>query len=537
MRARSDSTAEQASPPYVFISYAHEPDSTVHHDQVWRLYELLRAGGIDARLDLVAAGQRQDWPLWMADQIRNAEHILVIASARYREHAHGHSEPEVGQGVQWEARLIRDAFYRDQRALNRFLPVVLPGQTIDGVPDFLGPATSTVYHVCELTPTGVEPLMRLLTHQPRYSEPPLGTQPVLAPQQPSVDQEQANRPGRRLSSRRTMLLGGLLAMSAASVPTALILSQPSRSGTPPARIPTTPPTGPAIVSAYRVLTGNSKVDAVAFSPHGDTLASSNEDGSIRLWNTTTWHPTDVLTTTGSAWALAYSPDGGTLAGGDGNSATVTLWDTATKHATTLTGQVNDVFSVAFSPDGKYLASGSPYDTVEVWDVASKRRIAHIFANVSVNAVAFNQNRDSLAFGCHDGTVQLWDVPSGTKTTSFAGHTSAVESVAFSPNWAILASGSNDLTVRLWDVSTGDNISILRGHTGWIESVAFSPDGSIVASASNDFTIRLWSVGVDKTIAILRGHTGWVESVAFSPDGRTIASASTDNTIRLWKVPR
>jgi hypothetical protein len=29
--------------------------------------------------------------------------------------------------VQYEARLIRDLFYRDQTDLGRFLPVVLPG--------------------------------------------------------------------------------------------------------------------------------------------------------------------------------------------------------------------------------------------------------------------------------------------------------------------------------------------------------------------------------------------------------------------------
>ncbi|HEY1574124.1 MAG TPA: hypothetical protein VGG05_22475 [Pseudonocardiaceae bacterium] len=36
------------------------------------LWVLLRSHGIDAHLDLLAAQQRQDWALWMADQVREA---------------------------------------------------------------------------------------------------------------------------------------------------------------------------------------------------------------------------------------------------------------------------------------------------------------------------------------------------------------------------------------------------------------------------------------------------------------------------------
>ncbi|MCR6490599.1 TIR domain-containing protein [Amycolatopsis sp. OK19-0408] len=168
-------------PLVVFISYARDPADPAHDEAVRRLWTFLRTCGIDARLDLGVADRRLDWTLWMGQQVREADYILVIASPAYRERAEGRSGPDRGRGVQWEARLIRDAFYAEQDAMHRFLPVVLPGQSTAGVPDFLAPASSTVYTVSDFTVEGAEPLLRVLTDQPEIVEPPLGVVPVLAP--------------------------------------------------------------------------------------------------------------------------------------------------------------------------------------------------------------------------------------------------------------------------------------------------------------------------------------------------------------------
>ena len=163
MVGESGETPEPGRSPRVFVSYAIVRGDDVHAESVRQFWMFLRSYGIDARLDLTAAEQRQDWSLWMAEQIREADFVLVIASPAYRERAEGRSGPAVGRGVQWEARLIRDAFYGDQDALNRYLPVVLPGQNVQGIPDFLAPAITTVYEVSDYTVASAEPLLRLLT--------------------------------------------------------------------------------------------------------------------------------------------------------------------------------------------------------------------------------------------------------------------------------------------------------------------------------------------------------------------------------------
>ncbi len=164
----------------VFISYAH--DNTEHEERVRRLWIFLREQGIDARLDLPAAERRQDWPMWMDREIRAASFVLVIASPAYRRRAEGAAAAGEGRGVQWEAGLIRELAYADQQAaLNRFLPVVLPGCSADDIPFWLRPRSTTHYVVSEYTVTGAGKLLRLLTDQPYETVPPLGALPELPP--------------------------------------------------------------------------------------------------------------------------------------------------------------------------------------------------------------------------------------------------------------------------------------------------------------------------------------------------------------------
>lgn len=165
----------------VFISYAHDDDE--HVDLVRDFYGFLRAsGGVDAELDLPAGERRQDWVLWMLRGIRDSRHVIVVASPEYKRRAEGDSGAGEGAGVQWEARLLRKLVYEDPgAALDRIVPVVLPGGSPDDLPDWLGGSTHTHYTVEDFTAAGAEGLLRRLTNQPYAEVPPLGTAPLFRP--------------------------------------------------------------------------------------------------------------------------------------------------------------------------------------------------------------------------------------------------------------------------------------------------------------------------------------------------------------------
>jgi WD40 repeat protein/transcriptional regulator with XRE-family HTH domain len=305
-----------------------------------------------------------------------------------------------------------------------------------------------------------------------------------------------------------------------------------------------------------LLTGHTTaVTALAFSPDRRTLASGNAD-TVQLWDMTRPTPTPrgpSLTGPISAvetgvfsprGVVAFSPHGNLLASG-GRDNTAKLWDVAShQFVATLPGHTQPVITVAFNRDGNLLATGSRDHTIQLWNLTDPTHPTPLGPPLTghgggVKAVAFNRDGTTLASGSDDSSIRLWDVATRKLIATLQNNTDQVEAVAFSPNGRILASGSDDPNVQLWDVATHQLIATLRpAHTRLVYSVAFSPDGKVLASGSGDTTVRLWSVA-DPTHATalgspLTGHTDLVRAVAFSPDG-TLATGSSDETIRLWTL--
>src|SRR5262249_10038403 len=93
--------------------------------------------------------------------------------------------------------------------------------------------------------------------------------------------------------------------------------------------------------------------AVAYAPDGETLAAGGADKLVRLLAVSPGKVRLTLTGHGDVVAgVAWSPDGKPLAPASFDN-TVKLWDAAAgKERHTLTGHKNWVYGVAFAPDGK-----------------------------------------------------------------------------------------------------------------------------------------------------------------------------------------
>ena len=122
-------------------------------------------------------------------------------------------------------------------------------------------------------------------------------------------------------------------------------------------------------------------------------------------------------------ALAFSPDGGTLATGAGyRESAIRLWDVANgKETRRLEGHSDGILSLIFSPDGKRLISASTDRTIRIWDLSdtSKTTRPRVLRghDEEVMRLALLPDGQTLVSGSEDGVVYVWDTGSAEQRRS------------------------------------------------------------------------------------------------------------------------
>ncbi len=120
-----------------------------------------------------------------------------------------------------------------------------------------------------------------------------------------------------------------------------------------------------------------------------------------------------------------------------------------RHYVAAFGHQYEIRALAFSPDGATLASGST-TRVNLWDVARSASI-RILRLSGADGIGISPDATLYATGGDDKLVRLWELATGDALATLEGHAHFVGDVLFSPDGEILASSSHDGTILLWDV--------------------------------------------------------------------------------------
>jgi WD40 repeat protein len=328
---------------------------------------------------------------------------------------------------------------------------------------------------------------------------------------------------------------------------------------------------------------------VALTADGTVLASSDVGASnlIRLWDPTTGKELRRFPLKGrSAWALAFAPDGKTMAVRTGSPFALdkvpdeqdfrlALWDVETGKEVRILERGGPAVRIglAFSPDAKILAA-STGPTISLFDVTTgKDLMSQAGHGRGVKTIAFSAKKWRLISADEGGQLRFWDPASGKAAGDLAVPKQELDHLALSSDGRFFAFVDRKNVPHLWDIAAGREIRNFEKDAGTL--LNFSPDGRILAIGA-----RFWDTITGKELPQLRdkealavaispkgdkvafglvglrlneiqlcdlatGREIWrvdarcdenaISFVLFSPDGKTIASSDDSRMIRLWDV--
>ncbi|HEX3263398.1 MAG TPA: BTAD domain-containing putative transcriptional regulator, partial [Solirubrobacterales bacterium] len=264
--------------------------------------------------------------------------------------------------------------------------------------------------------------------------------------------------------------------------------------------------------------------------------------------------------------VALSPDGGTLAVGDGRG-TVTVFDTAARERIGQYRAQGDVaggesFMVDFSPRGDSIAVGvmraPAYQTGEVQVIDA--RTLRLRTSISIGAhpgdpavpgqplplVTYSPDGRSLIVG-YSGEgplfIRRFDVRSGSPM----GRAARISpGLSFSANYEVafehpslfhrtsnrrLVYADPDATY----VIDAQTLRVQRRYPVGAYTTGISADGGTLALGGADGSVRLLDLSSGRVRRLAEFHNASVTSEAFSPDGRTLATGGEDGTVVVWDL--
>jgi dipeptidyl aminopeptidase/acylaminoacyl peptidase len=294
------------------------------------------------------------------------------------------------------------------------------------------------------------------------------------------------------------------------------------------------------------------IDALAWSPDGERIASSSRDGAIHIWQAATAdhlltcaeHPPQRLL------ALAWSPDGQRLAATCGQL--VRIWAdgsielTCDRHErlyepVRFTPSIKWVRSLCWSPDGRYLASWSSDPSLIVgnlllvWLAATGETVFEYRYRLPASRafIAWSPDGSRLALAQYR-QICTWDTTTWDAVAIDEFEQGGIHAAAWSRDWRYLAL-EDDQGMHVLDRASRAEVAACVGHTEPVNALAWSPDSRHLASGSQDETVRVWDASNGEALLTYRGHSGPVNALCWSPDGTRIASAD-GRTVRVWRVP-
>ena len=247
-----------------------------------------------------------------------------------------------------------------------------------------------------------------------------------------------------------------------------------------------------------------------FSPDGQELVATMDDGTAQIWDLARRAPLHVLNQTtdrsereNRIATSVFSPDGRHILTTQ-LGAGVWLWN-ATSRARIALEDSGPISSAVFSPDGRYILAIHAAGGASLWSADGYARIARLERSESISHAAFSPDGKRI-LGVAERSLLIWETENPASIVARASADGGIGSPRLSSDGQrVVWIGANN-TVRMWVAAAGGDITVVGRHRDRVRTAEFSPDGRFIVTSSDDGTARIWD-GTDGAVRVLRGTQG------------------------------
>jgi WD40 repeat protein len=354
-------------------------------------------------------------------------------------------------------------------------------------------------------------------------------------------------------------------------------------------------------SGHEVFTVNkhlARVGSVAFSPSGQQLLSSSEDGFARLWDFRAQRGLAEFNHGAPLKSALFSPDGDVVVT-VGRDHVVKLWSAGNgRMLRELKGHTKLITAAAFDREGTRLLTAGWDGSARIWQIrtplpppetvavdaltralpggfrelqadpelemarltlldAATLAAPHALQSAQFQPEAMQaelgrqehlRGKEREAQAVLNAAGKSADLSEASRfilarisealagyECSLTGHISSVRSITVFPNSPLVASSGTDKTVRLWNLETGNLVHVFSGHRNQVFDALLTTNQQRVVTYGLDNTIRVWDPGRGDLLHLLQDGGTSFDTAAVSEDGRWVAGGDFAGTVHVWSL--
>ncbi len=206
-----------------------------------------------------------------------------------------------------------------------------------------------------------------------------------------------------------------------------------------------------------------RYQAFAYSPDKTFFAGGIDYiETVRVINTKTKRTLCIVTHDSPVNYVTFSPDGKLLATGS-NDHTAKITKIETGQTICTVNHTGSVRAIAFSPDGKFLATGSDDNTANITNIETNESVLILSHNVDVTAVTFSPDGTLIATHTITGNTKITKIETN-QTVHFFNGQDPFGPLAFYPNEKIFMIGNHCIPFEIYDATQSFLIQSLENHT-------------------------------------------------------------------------